>query len=83
MNSALGENLKKPSSSAISTEASFNDDSNEETVNINKVCQGLEEVNGIQILFKHYLSKSKKRCYEKYCRSLLLRNVLFVKYPTR
>ena len=36
MNSASGENWKKPSSSAISTEAVFNSDSNEETVNVNK-----------------------------------------------
>ena len=36
MNSALGENSKEPSSSTISTEASFNDDSNEKTLNIIK-----------------------------------------------
>ena len=36
---ALGENSKEPSSSTISTEASFNDDSNEKTLNVNKVCQ--------------------------------------------
>ena len=39
LNSALGENSKEPSSSTISTGASFNDDSNEETLNINNVCQ--------------------------------------------
>ena len=37
-NSALGENWKELSSSAISPEASFNDNSNEETLNINKTC---------------------------------------------
>ena len=35
MNSALGENWKKSSSSAILTEASFNSDSNKETLNVN------------------------------------------------
>ena len=39
VNSALGENSKEASSSTISTGASFNDDSNEETLNINNVCQ--------------------------------------------
>ena len=38
VNSALGETSKEPSSSTISIEASFND-SNEETLNVNKVCQ--------------------------------------------
>ena len=33
MNSASGENWKEPSSSTLSTEASFNDDSNEEILN--------------------------------------------------
>ena len=37
-NSASGENSIEPSSSAISTETSFNDDSNKETLNVNKVC---------------------------------------------
>ena len=32
MNSASGENIKEPSSSIISTKASFNEDSNEETL---------------------------------------------------
>ena len=36
--SALGENSQQPSSSTISTEASFNDDSNREGLNVNKVC---------------------------------------------
>ena len=36
MNSASGENWKEPWSSTISTEASFNGDSNEENVNVNK-----------------------------------------------
>ena len=38
VNSASGENSIEPSSSAISTETSFNDDSNKETLNVNKVC---------------------------------------------
>ena len=38
MNSASGENWKEPSSSTRSKEASFNGDSNEETLNINKIC---------------------------------------------
>ena len=41
VNSALGRNSKEPSSSTISREASFNGDNNEETLNINKVCQQL------------------------------------------
>ena len=41
VNSALGKNSKEPSLSAISAQASFNDDSNEEIVNINKVFQQL------------------------------------------
>ena len=40
MNSASGENWKEPSPSTISTESSFNGDSNEETLNVNKpYCQ--------------------------------------------
>ena len=39
MNLALRENSKEPLSSTISTETSFSDDSNEETLNLNKVCQ--------------------------------------------
>ena len=39
VNSALGENSKEPSSSTVSTEASFNDDSNEKTLKVIKVCQ--------------------------------------------
>ena len=35
---ALGENSKEPLSSTISTEASFNGDSNKETLHVNKVC---------------------------------------------
>ena len=38
VNSASGENWKEASSSAISTEASFNGDSNEETLNVDKTC---------------------------------------------
>ena len=38
VNSALGVNSKEPSPPIISTETSFNDDSNEETLNVNKVC---------------------------------------------
>ena len=36
MNSVSGENWKEPSSSTISREASFDGDSNEETLNVNK-----------------------------------------------
>ena len=39
VNSALRENSKKPSASTISTEASFNNDSNEKTLNVNKIYQ--------------------------------------------
>ena len=39
VNSALGEKSKEPSSSTVTTEASFDDDSNEETLNVIKVCQ--------------------------------------------
>ena len=39
VNSALGETSKEPSSSTISIEASFNDNSNEEALNVNKVCE--------------------------------------------
>ena len=38
MNSAAGENLKRSSSSTISTEASCNGNSIEETINLNKTC---------------------------------------------
>ena len=38
MNSDSGENWKEPSSTTISPEASFNGDSNEETLNVNKTC---------------------------------------------
>ena len=38
VNSASGENWKESWSSTISTEASFNVDSNEETLNLNKTC---------------------------------------------
>ena len=36
--SASGENWKESSSSTILTEASFNSDSNKETLNVNKTC---------------------------------------------
>ena len=38
VNLASGENWKEPSSSTISPEASINDKSNEETLNVNKTC---------------------------------------------
>ena len=38
MNSASEENWKEFSSSAILLEALFNDNSNEETLNVNKTC---------------------------------------------
>ena len=39
VNSALGKNSKEPSSSTVTTDASFDDDSNEETLNVFEVCQ--------------------------------------------
>ena len=39
VNLALGENSKEPSSLAISTKVSFNNDSNKWTLHVNKVCQ--------------------------------------------
>ena len=47
MNSSLEETSKELSSSTLSKEASFDDDSNEETLNIDKVCQELYKINGI------------------------------------
>ena len=38
VNAASGENWKEPSSSKISAEASFNGDSKNETINVNKNC---------------------------------------------
>ena len=38
VSSALGENWQEPSSSTILTEAAFNGDSNEETLNVNEIC---------------------------------------------
>ena len=38
VNSASGENWKESSSSTISAEAWFNNNSNEETLNVNKTC---------------------------------------------
>ena len=38
VNSASGENWKQPLTSTISTEALFNGDSSEETLNVNKTC---------------------------------------------
>ena len=38
VNSASGENWKQPLPSTISTEALFNGDSSEETLNVNKTC---------------------------------------------
>ena len=39
VNPALGQYSKQPSSITKSTEASFRDDSNKKTSNVNKVCQ--------------------------------------------
>ena len=47
IDSASGENWKEPSSSAISTEASFNGYSNKESLNVNKVCWQQEKINGM------------------------------------
>ena len=41
--SALGENWKEPSSSTASAEASFDDDSNKEALNVNKVLSAIIE----------------------------------------
>ena len=57
MNYASGENWKEASSSTISTEASFNGDSNGETLNVNKTYRQQKKVNGIQNIFKYYLSQ--------------------------
>ena len=39
VNSTLRENSRKSSSSSLSTLASLDDDSDEKTVNVNKVCR--------------------------------------------
>ena len=41
LNSVLGENLKETSSSTVSIEASFNNNTIKETLNVNKVCYQL------------------------------------------
>ena len=43
VNSALGENWIEPSSSTASAEASFDDDSNKEALNVNKVLSAIIE----------------------------------------
>ena len=45
VSSASRRKLKGPSSSIISTEASFNGDSNEETLNVNKTCWHWYKIN--------------------------------------
>ena len=55
MNSTSRNNWKEPSSSTISTEASFNGDSNEETLNVKKIVLAILEKNEIQNIFKYYL----------------------------
>ena len=55
MNSASRNNWIEPSSSTISTEALFNGDSNEETLNVKKIVLAILEKNGIQNIFKYYL----------------------------
>ena len=47
VNSALGENSKESSPSTISVEASFDDDSNKEALNVNKASSAIIEKNGI------------------------------------
>ena len=66
VNSALGENSKEPWPPATSAEASFDDDSNEEALNVNKVFSAIIEKNGIQVIFKHYIPTSNRRCSGKY-----------------
>ena len=53
VNSALRENSKEPSSSTVSAETSFDDDSNKEALNVNKVFPAIMEkmdINYIQTL---------------------------------
>ena len=53
VNSALRENSKEPSSSTVSAETSFDDDSNKEALNVNKVFPAIMEkmdINHIQTL---------------------------------
>ena len=60
MNSALGEVYKEPSSKTISTEASFNGDSNEETLNVNEIGWQKKKINEIQNIPKYYLPQQKE-----------------------
>ena len=47
VNSALGGNSKEPWLPATSAEASFDDDSDEEALNVNKVFSAIIEKNGV------------------------------------
>ena len=68
MNSSSGENRKQTSSSTISTEASFNGDSNAETLNINETCWQLFILHAPQqnlqrkILEKVFITKKFTQC---------------------
>ena len=74
INSALGENSKEPSSSAVSAEASFDAESSKEALNVNKFLTAIKEKNG----YKLY---SNITCASRTFQSLL-RNVLNVKHHT-
>ena len=74
INSALEENAKEPSSSAVSAEASFDDESSKEALNVNKFLPAIMEKNG----YKLY---SNITCPSRTFQSLL-RNVLNVKHHT-
>ena len=49
INSALGENSKEPSSSAVSAEASFDAESSKEALNVNKFLPAIKEKNGYKL----------------------------------
>ena len=65
VNSTLQKISREPSSSGISTEASLDNDSNKEVLNVNNVLPAIIEqkcdINFIQTLS----GKSNRRCYEK------------------
>ena len=68
MNSALGETSKEPSSPTISTEKSFNDVINDETLNLNLSLSAIIEnkwVNYIQTLPNQIQQKVLQKILEK------------------
>ena len=58
VNSTLGENSKESSSSTISAEASFDDDSNKKALNVYKI----RKKNWVWIIFKHLSPIITKKC---------------------